>query len=57
LEGAGFARVGAAGRGTASWEATGKTVAELGAAIGSVSAIVAALAPGVLDHLWIYCDE
>jgi hypothetical protein len=57
LESAGFQRVGAAGKGTASWEVQGTPTAQIGAALGQIMQVVQGLAPGVLDHLWIYCDE
>jgi hypothetical protein len=59
LESNGFTRVGATGRGTASWERgnPGVTTAQLATALSCVIAVIQGLAPGVLDHIWIYCDE
>jgi hypothetical protein len=59
LQDAGFERVGVAGKGTASWELRGDaiTTAQIAGALACVLEVVEGLAPGVLDHLWIYCDE
>jgi hypothetical protein len=57
LEGAGFLRVGTQQRGTASWELQGASTATIGAALIEVFATVQGLAPGILDHVWVYCDE
>lgn len=52
LTDAGFER-----RGTASWELDGATPAEVGKALREVFEVVEDLDPGVLDHVWTYCDE
>jgi hypothetical protein len=57
LEGAGIRKVGATGRGTASWELIGASTADVAKAHGEVIAVVEGLPAGVLDHIWIYCDE
>ncbi len=57
LEGAGFTRIGAGERGTASWELRDATTARVGAALSEIFATVEGLTPGVLDHVWAYCDE
>jgi hypothetical protein len=57
LTNAGFARVGNQKRGTASWELSNATPAEMGTALRQIFEIVQGLDPGVLDHVWTYCDE
>jgi hypothetical protein len=57
LEAANFGKTGQAGQGTASWELAGASTAVIGAALSELMQVVQALPPGVLDHLWLYCDE
>lgn len=57
LEDAGFTRVGTNQSGTASWELQNATTATVGAALASVFVTVQNLQPGILDHVWAYCDD
>jgi hypothetical protein len=57
LTDAGFARVGSQKRGTASWELDSATPSAIGTALRKIFEVVEDLDPGVLDHVWTYCDE
>jgi chromatin remodeling complex protein RSC6 len=57
LKAEGFKRVGQKQQGTASWEKKAIKTADLGKALAKVFGVVEGLKPGVLDHIWVYCDE
>ncbi|HTW41903.1 MAG TPA: hypothetical protein VMD79_06290 [Solirubrobacteraceae bacterium] len=57
LEAKHFCKVGAAAKGTAAWELSGVSTPTVATALREVMEAVSAFPTGVLDHVWIYCDE